>query len=88
MVQVGQCYILVNDGGDSTHHADTRACPGEPRFADCPWHHSQHDIRTGKISTLARLSSECSPQLHQQLCPCTYPVRVVNEDVQVGVRKL
>lgn len=96
MVQVDQCYVLlVNDGGafyalqgwcghQSLSLAGAKVWQG---VLDCPWHHFQYDIRTGENLYPRRVYPlNALPQLRQQLCPLrTYPVRVVNEDVQVGV---
>jgi nitrite reductase/ring-hydroxylating ferredoxin subunit len=96
MVQVGRCSILlVNDGGtfyalqgwcghQSLSLAGAKVWQG---VLDCPWHHFQYDIRTGENLYPRRVYPlNALPQLRQQLCPLrTYPVRVVNEDVQVGV---
>lgn len=96
MVQVGHCPILlVNDRGafyalqglcghQSLSLVGAKVWQG---VLDCPWHHFQYDISTGENLYPRRVYPlNALPQLLQQLCPLrTYPVRVVNEDVQVGV---
>lgn len=96
MLQVGKCPILlINDQG--TFHALYGLCGHQNLplaggkvwrgVLDCPWHHFQYDICTGenlyprKVYPLNAL-----PHLRQQVSSLeTYPVRVVDRQVQLGV---
>jgi nitrite reductase/ring-hydroxylating ferredoxin subunit len=96
MVQVGCCPILlVNDGGQFyalqgfCRHQNLPLVGGVVwnGVLDCPWHHFQYDIRTGK-----NLYPQCVypvnaiPRLQNQLRPLqTYPVQVEDKTVRVGV---
>ncbi len=95
-VQVGQCTILlVNDRGE--FYALQSLCGHQnlplvgskvwQGVLDCPWHHFQYDIRTGENLYPKRVYPlNALPNLRQQIKPlCTYPVRVVNQKVQVGI---
>lgn len=96
MLQVGQCPILlVNDRG--SFYALQGLCGHQNLpltgskvwlgVLDCPWHHFQYDVRTGENLYPRRVyPMNALPHLRQQICPLrTYPVRVVDFDVQVGV---
>ncbi len=96
MVHVGQCPILlVNDRGafyalqGLCGHQNLPLAGGKvwQGVLDCPWHHFQYDIRTGENLYPRRVYPlSALPHLRRQICPLrTYPVRVVNEEVQVGV---
>jgi len=96
MVQVGSCLILlVNDRGGFyalqglCGHQNLPLAGGKvwQGVLDCPWHHFQYDIRTGENLYPKRIYPlHALPQLCKQVSPlCTYPVRVVDEQVQVEV---
>ncbi len=98
MVDVGQCPILlVNDQGvfyalqGLCGHQNLPLAGGKvwQGVLDCPWHHFQYDIRTGENLYPRRVYPlNALPHLRQQICSLrTYPVRVVNEEVQVGVQE-
>jgi len=54
---------------------------------DCPWHHFQYDLKTGENLYPRRIYPlEALPRLRQQVQPLqTYPVRVVDSELQVGL---
>lgn len=54
---------------------------------DCPWHHFQYDIRTGENLYPKRIYPlNALPKLHEQISSLrVYPVRIVDEQLQVGV---
>lgn len=96
MVHVGQYLILlVNDQGalyalqGLCGHQNLPLAGGKvwQGVLDCPWHHFQYDIRTGENLYPQRVYPlNALPRLSKQICPLrTYPVRVVNEDLQVEV---
>jgi nitrite reductase/ring-hydroxylating ferredoxin subunit len=91
----GRLILLVNDGG--TFYALQGLCghqnlpPSRGRFwqgtIDCPWHHFQYDLKTGENLYPRRIYPlDALPRLRQQVQPLqTYPVRVVNGELQVGL---
>ena len=96
MVEVEQCSILlVNDQG--TFYALQGLCGHQNLplvggqvwrgVLDCPWHHFQYDIRTGENLYPRRVYPlNALPHLRQQVSSLmTYPVRVVDREVQLGV---
>lgn len=96
LVEVGRCAILIiNENG--TFYALQGFCPhqGLPLVKgkvwqgvlDCPWHHFQYDIRTGEnLYPQCVYPLDTLPRLRQQIAPLpTYPVRLVDRDVQVKV---
>jgi 3-phenylpropionate/trans-cinnamate dioxygenase ferredoxin component len=96
MVQVGECPILiVNEEG--VFYALQGLCAHQQLplvggkvwrgVLDCPWHHFQYDIRTGENLYPRRVYPlDALPQLRNQIAALqTYPVRVVGEEIQVGV---
>ncbi|WP_315788533.1 Rieske (2Fe-2S) protein [Fischerella sp. JS2] len=96
MVQVGSCLILlVNDQGEFyalqglCGHQNLPLAGGKvwQGVLDCPWHHFQYDIRTGENLYPKRIYPlNALPKLREQISPLrTYPVQVVEEQVQVGV---
>lgn len=96
MLQVGQCLILlVNDQGafyalqGLCGHQNLPLAGGKvwQGVLDCPWHHFQYDIRTGEnLYPKCVYPLDALPHLRKQVSPlCIYPVRVVDEDLQVGV---
>ncbi|PSB06191.1 Rieske (2Fe-2S) protein [filamentous cyanobacterium CCP1] len=56
---------------------------------DCPWHHFQYDIRTGENLYPQRVYPlDALPQLRSQVNPLkTYPVRIVNQEIQIQLIK-
>lgn len=95
-VQLGQCLILlVNDAGAfyALHglcgHQNLPLEGGKvwQGVLDCPWHHFQYDIRTGEnLYPRSVYPLNALPCLRQQVCSLrTYPVQVVEQEVQVGV---
>jgi nitrite reductase/ring-hydroxylating ferredoxin subunit len=96
MVQVGQySVLLVNDGG--AFYALQGLCAHQKLplvggqvwqgVLDCPWHHFQYDIQTGENLYPRRVYPlDALPYLRDQISPLhTYPVQVVDGNVQVGV---
>ncbi|MCX7593938.1 MAG: Rieske 2Fe-2S domain-containing protein [Fischerella sp.] len=95
-VEVGSCLILlVNDQGEFyalqglCGHQNLPLAGGKvwQGVLDCPWHHFQYDIRTGENLYPKRIYPlNALPKLREQVSSLrTYPVRVVDEQVQVGV---
>ncbi len=96
-VEMGQCSILViNQGGEFFALQGLCAHQGLPLAGskvwqgvlDCPWHHFQYDIRTGENLYPRRVYPlDALPRLREQIAPLqTYPVRVVNQEVQVEIQ--
>lgn len=96
MVQIGQCSILlVNDAGvlcalqGFCAHQNLPLVGGKvwKGVLDCPWHHFQYDIQTGKnLYPRCVYPVDVLPHLRQQINALrTYPVRVVDGFVQVEV---
>lgn len=96
MVEVRQCPILlVNDRGafyalqGLCRHQNLPLAGGKvwQGVIDCPWHHFQYDIRTGENLYPRRVYPlDSLPHLREQVHPLSvYPVRVVDEDLQVGL---
>jgi len=95
-IEVKRCLILlVNDEGSyyalqglcGHQNLPLTGCKVWQRVLDCPWHHFQYDICTGENLYPRKVYPVDSlPYLHQQLNPLRiYPVRVVDENVQVGL---
>ncbi len=96
LVQVGTCPILViHDAGRfyALHglcgHQNLSLAGGVvwQGVLDCPWHHFQYDIHTGEnLYPKAVYPLQALPHLCRQIQPLpTYPVRLINGEVQVGV---
>lgn len=96
MVKIGQCLILlVNEAG--TFYALQGLCGHQnlpleggkvwQGVLDCPWHHFQYDIHTGENLYPRRVYPlDALPRLRQQVRSLrTYPVQVVDQNVQVRV---
>ena len=96
LVEVGQCLILViNECGEFyglqglCAHQDLPLAKGVVwrGVLDCPWHHFQYDIHTGENLYPRRVYPlDALPHLRQQLAPLqTYPVRIIDQNIQVEV---
>jgi len=91
----GRLILLVNDGG--CFYALQGLCGHQnlpleggtvwQGTIDCPWHHFQYDLQTGENLYPRRIYPlDALPRLRQQVRPLqTYPVRVVNDALQVGL---
>lgn len=96
LVEVGQCAILLlNQGG--TFYALQGFCPHQglsllggqvwQGVLDCPWHHFQYDIHTGEnLYPRCVYPLDALPHLRQQIAALkTYPVRIVDQNIQVDI---
>lgn len=96
LIQVGNCPILLIHTEGNVYaleglcrHQGLSLAGGQvwKGVLDCPWHHFQYDIRTGENLYPRRVYPlDALPHLHDQVKPLrTYPVRVVDQEIQVEI---